>query len=227
MSYLPVAAKLLRGHELGGNEHLAGVLLCDKCGKPWKECSGARERWLRVVWPDRINHAHDPALNFEGWQKEDNICPGGNPTVGVGLNFYARELCAEAIEAQQIHDLGEAERQVREWLGMKNRPPNYSWKPICRFDLLSDNRKAALLDLAHWGNIQSGKMLRKSLLSAIGSSPTPQLTFFEDAAREILWKDGYDEIQGRSGWYEISPTRATELAEIIETDELPTWAKGE
>ena len=223
MNASQVATTLLRKHEIGGNEHLAGTLICDKCGDTWRACSGIRERYLR-----ESAAAPTPDMMIDAHMEELGICPGGSPTIAVGLNLYARKLCDAAINAQLEHDLAENEKQVREWLGyekLTEQEAGAGFEVRDYFDLLSSNRQAALLDLAHWGNIQSGKKLRRYILDAIQCEiPISKSGAYELAAQEILFKDGLNESKGRSGWYDISPTRAEELAWIIETDELPAGA---
>jgi len=94
-----IATTLLRKHELGGNEHLAGTLICDKCGKPWKECSESRFHWALWDWPK---------IDSDDWMKAINenpyICPGGSPTSGIGHNWYARKLSDEATNFIYEHD---------------------------------------------------------------------------------------------------------------------------
>ena len=230
MTATQIATLLVRKHELGGNEHLAGTLICDKCGKPWKECSGVREAWL---CDEIMRQAACPAGTITGrdiiaGMKMGIVCPGGSPTIAVGLNLYARKLCDAAINAQLEHDLAENEKQVQSWLGyekLTEQEAGAGFEVRDYFDLLSSNRQAALLDLAHWGNIQSGKKLRRYILDAIQCEiPISKSGAYELAAQEILFKDGLNESKGRSGWYDISPTRAEELAAIIETDELPAGA---
>ena len=231
MTATQIATLLVRKHELGGNEHLAGTLICDKCGKPWKECSEKREDWLLEEWPNKVKNISatgNTALFLQVMFVDYGICPGGSPTIAVGLNLYARELCEEAINAQLVHDLAENEKQVQSWLGyekLTEQEAGAGFEVRDYFDLLSSNRQAALLDLAHWGNIQSGKKLRRYILDAIQCEiPISRSGAYELAAKEILFKDGLNESKGRSGWYDISPTRAEELAAIIETDELPAGA---
>jgi len=118
------------------------------------------------------------------------------------------------------------EPKVRRWLGA-NEGGDAGTTRYYYFDLLDDSRKAALLDLAWWGGIKSGVTLKRFLITAItvASTGAKHNTALAKAAAEILWKDGTDYSKGRSGWYEISPTRAEEIAGIIRTGELPYWAK--
>jgi hypothetical protein len=226
MNASQVATTLLRKHEIGGNEHLAGTLICDKCGDTWRACSGIRERYLR-----ESAAAPTPDMMIDAHMEELGICPGGSPTIAVGLNLYARKLCDAAINAQLEHDLAENEKQVREWLGfvrLSEQESGAGFEVNDYFDLLSSNRQAALLDLAHWDYLEPGSWpnFRGHLIDAL-TIGGPGCTFYADAARELLWKDGNDESKGRSGIYTLSKghypgdQRAEELAGIIGTNELP------
>ena len=203
MTYLSIAARLVRQHE--------GVRY-----EPYDDATGKR--------PIALGHI----------------------TIGVGRNLEARPLTDDEVDYLLANDLAENEKQVRKWLGsykvetskpypikITAGPNGITQEPVNKpeddwdyFDLLSDNRKAALLDLAHWGNIQSGKMLKANLLQALKPGQS-FLNYYALAADEILYKDGKDPSNGPSGWYQISPTRAQELADIIETNRLPKGLKEE
>ena len=148
----------------------------------------------------------------------------GHITIGVGRNLEARPLTDDEVDYLLANDLAENEKQARRWLGQGEMHTAHSYSAGDYFDLLSDNRKAALLDLAHWGGIAKAKNMRAWLIDGILSGSE---IAYEKAAREILYKTGTNPSKGRSGWYQISPTRAQELADIIETNRLPKGLKEE
>jgi hypothetical protein len=210
MIYTDLAVTMLRKDEAD-----LDYIYCDKCGKPWRECMDRREEWLASN--DMVSLTWDTPL--ETLYDDHGICPGGTMSTATGRNVEARKFSDDERALMLSNDLAENEAQVREWLGVNpSRTRDYEY---WYFDSLSDTRKAALLDLAHWGNIQSGRQLREYLISAIEHNNSS--AGFGYAAREIVWKDGDDSRKGRSGWYEISPTRAQRLADTIETGVMPEF----
>ncbi len=81
-------------------------LYCDACGKPWMECMGRRENWLKGL-------SYMPKSNddWAGAMDHYSICPGGNPTIGVGINL-AHGITDEEADTLLEARIGDAETAV-------------------------------------------------------------------------------------------------------------------
>lgn len=158
--------------------------------------------------------------------KSFGITPLGKMTVLTGLNLEARSLSMEANDVQLYMDILENERQVRGWLGTYKHPGKRVWTGNLRtewsyhFDELSPLRQAVLLALGHWGGITKASQFRAWTLRALSPQFNDPQIAWDDAAEELLYKDGGDPSKGRSGWWNISESRVTRYSEMWQSGEL-------
>ena len=156
--------------------------------------------------------------------------PLGHLTIGVGRNLEARPVSDNVVNLMLWEDLEANERLAAEWLGV-NGGLLMATTRYYYYDLLSPERQAVLLGLAHWGGLRKGKApkFKTQTCSALGL-PAGTLAgdgYYFQGAEELLYKDGWDRSKGRSGWYEISPARIERYAEQWRTNTLHSDYRGE